>query len=816
MIIKRLTLHNHNNLVLHQQNYHFVLEPTNDIILILGANGSGKSSILRECSPLPGSKQDYGEGGYKEIEIQHKKSTYLLRSDFTDGQHHSFLKDQTELNASHTVSVQKELVKQEFGLTPDIFAMINNEYGSTLTTMSPNERRKWFTLMDKTDYEFILRKYNKAKEQHRDAQGAVKTLTSRLLVETQSKATDEEYSALKGKVDTQRQVLANLIDKKSVTDGNLTTLTQQLNSVVKSLVATAKDVIHSNFTLKTSALTNQELMEPTKAVGTLTERQTQLAGQLTEVKLQAQQTQSLLQSASIDTMALDNEITEIESVVTDLTRELVYTEINPEDIQLLTVLDKVIETTESIVYQLPTDVDRRYTSKRLNELLLEIEQVEYQLSQSKTQAGIAEALIRKLMTDKDTHLLTCPNCNHQWLRSDIDIQIQTAEQQYDQFNTGVKQQQLVLIKLQEEKEACGDYLEKVSRYQQLRNYFNKPQWFWQPIDDSRLIRLNPIKIHEKLIDLKQSLVAHEQLNVLTKRLVQLKDQRAQAQQSAFANLEQLTAEFNLLETKLNELYQQEDLASHKLSLLNDFVNKQEHFNRSKDKFNALLNEKATLQNKLKQAIEQQLVNDAIFSCKKQLAELEQALNRIEQQDLIIKTLESNLHLAKEDVPILADCINVLSPKDGLIAATLLKFMQVFVKQMNTFIKDIWMYDLAIDIETIIDNDVDYKFPILVANNKKANDVRLGSSAMREIFDLAFKIIAMNHLGLHDYPLILDEFASTFDKEHRKIAYDTIATLTTNSGFEQIFIVSHYYDNFGVFNNADRYLLSDFGIDGVNA
>jgi hypothetical protein len=144
-------------------------------------------------------------------------------------------------------------------------------------------------------------------------------------------------------------------------------------------------------------------------------------------------------------------------------------------------------------------------------------------------------------------------------------------------------------------------------------------------------------------------------------------------------------------------------------------------------------------------------------------------------------------------------------------------MQVFVKQMNTFIKDIWMYDLSIDIETIVDSgEVDYKFPILVANNKKANDVRLGSSAMREIFDLAFKIIAMNHLGLHDYPLILDEFASTFDKEHRKIAYDTIATLTTNSGFEQIFIVSHYYDNFGVFNNADRYLLSDFGIDGVNA
>ena len=65
--------------------------------VIIGTNGSGKSSLLYELSPMPSHHRMY-DHGYKQITIEHKGSTYVLTSDFTKGKSHSFIKDGIELN----------------------------------------------------------------------------------------------------------------------------------------------------------------------------------------------------------------------------------------------------------------------------------------------------------------------------------------------------------------------------------------------------------------------------------------------------------------------------------------------------------------------------------------------------------------------------------------------------------------------------------------------------------------------------------------------------------------------------------------------
>ena len=68
MKIVSLKLQNYNRIKLkHIQNFEYY--PSEKIQIILGTNGSGKSSVLHELSPLPAESKNYGPDGNKTIVI---------------------------------------------------------------------------------------------------------------------------------------------------------------------------------------------------------------------------------------------------------------------------------------------------------------------------------------------------------------------------------------------------------------------------------------------------------------------------------------------------------------------------------------------------------------------------------------------------------------------------------------------------------------------------------------------------------------------------------------------------------------------------
>ena len=154
----------------------------------------------------------------------------------------------------------------------------------------------------------------------------------------------------------------------------------------------------------------------------------------------------------------------------------------------------------------------------------------------------------------------------------------------------------------------------------------------------------------------------------------------------------------------------------------------------------------------------------------------------------------------------------LSPNEGLIAKSINSFLNLFISDINNIINTIWTYDMVLLPCNIGDgDDLDYKFPVKVDNSEIIEDVSKLSSSMREIVDLAFKIVFMKYKQLTEIPLILDEFGSTFDDTHRTAAYDTIDKLLT-SDFIQTFIVSHYQETYLRFGHADISILST---DNIN-
>jgi hypothetical protein len=78
--------------------------------------------------------------------------------------------------------------------------------------------------------------------------------------------------------------------------------------------------------------------------------------------------------------------------------------------------------------------------------------------------------------------------------------------------------------------------------------------------------------------------------------------------------------------------------------------------------------------------------------------------------------------------------------------------------------------------------------------------------MKEVIDLAFKVVSMAFLNIQDYPIFLDEFGRSFDKSHRDKAYLLIQDIINNTNFSQIFIINHYEHSYGCIKNSDILVL----------
>lgn len=61
MIIEKLELKFYKRMLLRSIN-HITITPKSKIQIILGTNSSGKSSLLKELSPLPANPSDYLKG----------------------------------------------------------------------------------------------------------------------------------------------------------------------------------------------------------------------------------------------------------------------------------------------------------------------------------------------------------------------------------------------------------------------------------------------------------------------------------------------------------------------------------------------------------------------------------------------------------------------------------------------------------------------------------------------------------------------------------------------------------------------------------
>ncbi len=807
---KRLSL-NHIN--------HIEVMPQSKIQLILGSNGAGKSSLVKELTPLPADPKDYLKDGYKIVELLHNNSHYLLKNTFaTTGNKYSFLKDTEELNPGGTMTTYKELVRQEFNITQDVHDLMTGY--DNFHSMSVGERRSWFTKISDTDYTYAISFFRKLGEQQRDIAGAIRSNQLRIVQESQKLLTDEEEVTYRKEIKLLNGMLAYLLETKTPIQTTSSEVTSYLTKCDARLTELSTEIIRYK-----SKFSNDEGFTSVNDIDLcIIENQTQassLAAESHRLHEQIDKQQKTITALKDANLASFSDIDKtIDSLGTELatTKRQLSLNIKIDDAKdsyraLLSVFDSVTD----IFSQLEENKDKRYSRDTYNAALDKQKVLLAIVTTGEQQLTHYLAKKKELEHFRDHNELECPKCMHKWNKG-------YSEAEYNKVNAILEDVCSKLVIFKKDTVEHDSLVERIRTYLELyRAYSSITQsWvvlkpLWDYIYQSSIIFEQPKQLNKLLETYRMDLQVAMKIEEISKRFkdtVELKEMLSKNQETSISSLLDESEKLN------DYLYLTNEQLSFKkvyVKKLNDYREYVINIDMLSKEVELLLGNRKLKTDELMVLHKRAALNQSIEAVQIELNKKEQTISMIDIQKAIVNNLQAQIFDDQEKADVLKLAIKELSPSEGLIAKGLTGFINHFLSQMNSFIKKVWLYPLELIPIVPNDNDgidLDYRFSVLVNDDAVIPDVAKTSSGMKEIIDLAFRIVSMQYLHLSNAPIVLDEFAKTLDKAHRESANNVIRDISINSNFSQIFIVSHYEESYGSFNNCDIIVLHDANIPVV--
>lgn len=784
----------------------FKITMTEMIQIIIGRNGSGKSSLLKELSPLPAEKSNYTKDGYKKIAILKDGKHYLLTSTFNP-LHHSFLVDGEELNPGGTQSVQKELVRTIFNITQDTLNVITGL--ELFTNMSPSRRRELFTTMCDTDYEYAIKVYNRIKESYRDTQGAIKIAKKRLSSLIIDDLGAEQVNILRKELndltDESKRLYQLKVSNTPTTDEAL----NELNALKTRLVETAKKFkdLRNNF-IKDSALnyfTASELEEDKQITIYSIERTKGLLAQLNKQYTELQEsigdnaliTDDEYKSMSHELLMLNSEITELKKEIT------IPLELN-HAVTAHDMIQDMYQEFNAICHELPindgwySDEIRETNLRKLSELNLKLNRYTNTVDKLKNK----EEHLTHLLEGEST---TCPDCKHTFkvgydskVHEELKLNIQKGIEHIENIEAEIRK----LTKLLEE---LNNYHQIFTRFKLLTNQYKNLPGFWGNLVTPELLKENPKSLiailNQYFFQVKKLMIIKEKND----RVLELKTRLEAVNKAKSTTLEADKKRLSKLEEYINfhttAIKTQNDYLSH----TNERINR---LKQIEDTFDLIMQLKAGIHDstiEVANAYLNDIIDKSLLTVHQRISDITNRLFKAETQSKLLKEVESNISNLEKEEKAFKLLIDSFSPTDGLIAEGLLGFIRSFIRTVNYSIAQLWSYKINIrDCSTVDDGvDLNFKFPLEVEGDTHyRDDVKDGSSGMREVINLAFRLVAMQKMGLHDYPLMLDEFGAFFDAEHKQRAPQAIKTIIEQLNFSQVFIISHHEMEYSSFNQSE--------------
>ena len=770
-----------------------IYEPSATIQVLLGSNGSGKTSLLNLLFGLPCDPNDLLEGGYIKASIGMNGNIYTLKAERSaDKVHYSFIEnDQTELNTSNKVTSQRKLVDEYFKINSEVLELMTSN--SSLTKMSKNKRKEWMIRSAKTDFTYILTVYDKVKKKlsyhkHVLAHTSQKLDAQLAIPEEVTEAELEHLAKLK-------YTLEHLLLQKEDC-GN----TDYSVDKYEHMLHTLNNLVKTHLTLKRELYLRARPLVNSRVIGEM------------DLNNKVQHSLTRLSTLSDSLDEVYETISNREQVSLNLS-ELPPREAILADLSTLEFHEKSLEGTPNDVYNMEA------VSTHIRNTLGDFCKVELTLEELqalRTRDGLlAEELKRVVDSISETtydvnelaHLkehagAECPECSTFFYRAEYSPE--EHARLTERLNTLIERKEEILKTLKSNSDIITT---NYSGYEYLKDLTDRtlvPRYkaMVVPSPEFDLVTLNNqlindiILVKNHLSNVSQQ-TEKDRLHSLLKLRDRLEDDIASVER-------EVTSE---LDFKASKLLSEK---SGQQRLLTELKDLEKGFEELSTLTNDMFRLRDTVANYRDEAIKkekQDIIHNKIMFLKSEIADIEELVFRSKERSNNIASMEVELAELNDEYLTLKEVEASLCPKRGLIAVGVRSYMEAFVSIMNTHIKQIWETDLCLTVPDI--TKMDYSFPVQVENSPVINkDVAQTSAGQREVIDLAYKLTMLQMLGYKGYPLILDEFGVWLDKAHRDKAYKYIITLSQTGRYNKIFMVSHYADLYSSLSADTEYSVLD--------
>ena len=798
MKILSLTLKNYNR-------FHFSgiqelhLKASSAMQLILGTNGSGKSSLLNALNPLPLPSSDFqSEDGLRILLIEHNNDHYRLVSEYTrKGAHHRFEVngEENNLNSGGTAKVQKELVERELGLTPKLQNLFRGKI--LFTRMNPTERREWLMELSDLDLTLVTDLYDQIKTRSRDCVGALKHCQTRLAQESEHLLKPKEIQSMNKKRKELEDRISFWLSKRNTDLKPFAELKANYDERMERLRLLAEEIqaLPLHFP-QYGAYRNQKAIADKEQALRLEEAA--LTARLSELEEGCIETQKVIgqlqEEQAVDLEGLKNKL----SV---LYEQQGHIPCFSDDYTITGDIGKTLEETRALKF---TIMD--YSSQLTGEKLTVADRNQWPTLQKQQQAMIhhereqADKLANLQLRQSEMEKARenqCPKCHYQW-RSGI------SEQELLGLQQAIAQQTPIAEQAARDVERLSDAVQAIETRQQELNQFRSlarsyPRLaaFWHFLADQKLIDRDPDRIYVVFQEWEKALCNALSREALTQEITKVEETIALLEQAGQqANLDYFTgkaAEYHerikATQTTLIEQRQQ----------LERFVHYRKTFTTAYQKGQAMVTEMTTLDKAREEVMKsyfQEYVQEEYRKDQGELALLTQKLNRTNTLTDILGDLQSQIKTLTEQKEVYQTMTLALSPTEGLIGDAMKTFVGQFLAQANRFINRIWEYDLQLEAMDG-EGELSYRFPLTIDQQPQAvADISKCSAGQEEVINLAFMLTVMNRMGLSDYPLLLDEPATAFDETHRRNLALLNKELLESGQCSQIWMVSHFMPEIG--------------------
>lgn len=774
--------------------------------IILGTNGSGKSSLMELLTPLPPSSGLFFPGGFVRLELYHRGHHYTTISTFNKKGEHEFWMSGVNLNGSGNESEQRKLVKEHFGLTTQLHQVLIGKI--KFTQMKGPERRDFLMMLSGIDFDYVMSVFKQVKEHHRDSLGQYKGYVLRENDELEKRRAIRNPDEIKvelAKAQSELSTLSTLMAEC----GRPTDHTAELERIKIAMGKTIEEL---------------RLCRPRKlsSIAHLTDRDS-VVQFISEMKTTISMTRKEMTELSAFKQKVDElanlSITDEDTLLKAKQQRLNLAHERQtllEQFQMFSFDDYAPQTQAArqgrdmigrislMMAEYPDNTEGKFTSERIATAKNDLAQMDHRLSQLRVTLELKRQSVAQY---ESAETINCPKCEHAF-KPHSNVRVYEADK-------------AVLPAILAEGKALKDareeiviYLREVDAFLQLRqNLYGLLSSYSfcagltqhvksaekQGANAATLTHLCTLWLHhlesvEAILKLDQNIALVDTAIERAKAILEQPQLELHAPGELEERLNTCLVRIRTCETGIVQAQQYLDHLDRYTYLISSF---KENLGKFKERFDDT---------------EKYLVKSAyaLFQSdlQTQIDQLEREMNGSELADAMCERFRQLRVQSEAQVKAGKRLLELLGPTEGLIAEYLYPFLQAFVNELNTFIQSIWTTDMSILPCAMDKVELDYKFPVRIGSDDHVRpDVCDMSSAQRDVVNFAFRFLVLHTLGFHDYPLYIDELDPSYDETHRVNAINYVKQYVLSNSCSQLFMISHYVSNHSIFTHADFIVLN---------